>query len=113
MAEQEQEVLKKVTDIEAVEENVATAVAAFAERWMPLPELVMPFEVMDVGQLRDAMGLRASIDWGDPWPTAERLLLQMGFRWRQLGGCRVMVMREREDAYFDDGYDVAEEVEKS
>ncbi len=107
---EEPEAPKKVTDIEAADDNIKTAVEMFAERWIPLPEMAMPCEVMDVGQLRDAMGLRATIDLGDPWPTAERLLLQQGFRWHWIGSSRVMIMREREDMIPSAGWDDAEEL---
>ena len=85
-----------VTDIEALKENTRAAVEGFAERWVSMPALSAQCEVMDVRQLRDAMGLRATIEYGDPWPAAERLLLQMGFRWHWLGSSRVMILRERD-----------------
>lgn len=53
------------TDIDAVKGNITLAVQAFAEQWMPWPKFEIGVEIMDVGRLRDAMGLRASIDWGD------------------------------------------------
>lgn len=105
---------KKVTDIDAVESNTVMAVAAFAERWTPMPEFTLGVEVMDIRQLRDAMGLRATIDWGDPWPTAEQLLLQQGFRWHWLGSQRVMFLKERDEFIEvggDTGWVDAEEVE--
>ena len=108
MAE-EQDIPKKVTDIEAVEENVAAAVMAFVERWVPMPGFGLGVEVMDAGQLRDAMGLRATMDWGDPWPTAERLLLGQGFRWHWLGGMRVMYLQEKDGWEADTGWEDAEE----
>ena len=91
-----------VTDIAALKENTEVAVEAFAERWLSMPRFTMECEVMDQRQLRDAMGLRATIEAGDPWPAAESLLLQMGFRWHWLGGSRVMFLKER-DGYEDDG----------
>ncbi len=100
----------KVTDLDAIKDNLSFAVECFAERWQSLPELRMPCEIMDQGQLRDAMGLRASMDYGDPWPEAERLLLKMRFRWHQLGDQRVMFLREREDACVDDGWSDGEEI---
>ena len=89
--------------------NVENAVASFCERWIPLPKLIMPFEVMDQGQLRDALGIRVN-DLIDLWPKAERMLMEAGFRWHILGNSRVIYMREREDTIEDDGYDEVEEV---
>lgn len=103
------EVPKKVTDIEAAQWNVEQAVAMFVQRWMPMPYITGRCEVMDQGQLRDAMGLRATIDLGDPWPAAEQMLLQEGFRWHFLGSSRVMLLGEREDC-IDSGFDAAEEI---
>lgn len=100
-----------VTDIEALKDNTRHAVEAFAERWISMPDLISCDTVMDVRQLRDAMGLRATIEAGDPWPKAEQLLLQMGFRWHLLGGCRVMFLKERENYEPDDGWNDGEEVE--
>ena len=95
MKEEQEQLPLKVTDIEAVVANAESAVAAFADRWSPMPTFAVGVEVMDARQLRDAMGLRASMDWGDPWPKAERLLLDMGFRWHWLGTNRVMFLKER------------------
>ena len=92
------------TDIEALKDNTQKAVNDFAERWMSLPKFTADCEIMDQRQLRDAMGLRATIEAGDPWPKAEQLLIHAGFRWHQFGGCRVMFLREREDASPDDGW---------
>ena len=39
----EEKAPKKVTDIDAVEDNVKTAVMAFNERWMPAPKFVISF----------------------------------------------------------------------
>lgn len=100
----------KVTDIDAAKKNIDTMVAAFNERWMPMPGFGMGVEVMTVAELRDAMGLRAAIDIGDPWPTAEKLLMNFGFRWHWLGGQRVMYLREREEFVPDTGWEVPEEV---
>ena len=55
----------KVTDIPSAQSNVEDAVAAFVQRWMPAPKFDIGVEVMDQGQLRDAMGLRATIDLGE------------------------------------------------
>lgn len=104
----EEKAPRKVTDITAAEDNIATAVQAFSERWMPWPSFDVGVEVMDVGRLRDAMGLRASIDIGDPWPTAEQALLGYGFRWQWLGGQRVMYMKEKEGYMPDTGWVDAE-----
>lgn len=100
---------RKVTDIDAARWNVEHAVAMFTERWISLPEYCYPCEVMDQGALRDVMGLRATIDLGDPWPAAEQILLQMGFRWHWLGNMRVMYLRER-DEMINSGFTEAEEV---
>lgn len=100
----------KATDIEALKDNVQMAVENFAERWISMPGFGLDVEVMSVSQLRDAMGLRASIDWGDPWPAAEKELLSHGFRWHWLGGQRVMYLKEREDFVPDTGWEVPEEV---
>ena len=109
---QEQDMLPlKATDIDAVKENIDKAVNAFAERWISLPQLQMPCEVMGLSQLRDAMGLYVTFDIGDPWPQAEKLLLQFGFRWHNLGGNRVMFLREREDCVEDTGWEDGETIE--
>ena len=99
----EEKAPKKVTDIEA-------AVMAFAEQWMPWPRFDLGVKVMDVGRLRDAMGLRASIDIGDPWPSAEKQLLDLGFRWQMMGGQRVMYLKEKDGFEPDTGWSDAEEV---
>lgn len=103
---------RKVTDIDAVEDNITSAVVAFAQQWEPAPQFAIGVEVMGVAQLRDAMGLRASIDWGDPWPTAEKLLLNMGFRWQSLSGQRVMYLREKDGFEPDFGWEEAKEYEE-
>ena len=101
-----------VTDIEAIKNNASAAVNSFVDRWMPMPRFDMGVEVMDLRQLRDAMGLRATIEAGDPWPGAEKLLLDLGFRWHWLGGARVMFLKEKEDYTPDDGWEDAEEEEE-
>lgn len=106
-----------VTDIEALKSNTKAAVEGFAGRWLSMPKFSEDCEVMDVRQLRDAMGLRATIEAGDPWPAAEQLLFKMGFRWHWLGNSRVMFLREREDytgtsAGGGDGWDDGEELEE-
>lgn len=100
----------KVTDIDAAKDNINEAVYAFNERWAPMPRFGLDVEVMDQRQLRDAMGLRATIDAGDPWPKAEQLLLQHGFKWHWLGGMRVMYVQER-DSFVDEDWSEAEEIE--
>ena len=35
----------KVTDITSAEENIELAVEAFCEKWISLPEMVMPCEI--------------------------------------------------------------------
>ena len=106
----EEKAPKKVTDIDAVEDNAEAAVMGFIERWVPMPSFAIGVEVMDAGQLRDAMGLRATIDWGDPWPAAEQLLLGHGFRWHWLGAQRVMYLREKDGFVPDTGWTEADEV---
>lgn len=101
---------RKVTDIEAAEQNIEDAVYMFCERWLPLDAPIMPFEVMDQGQLRDAMGLRATIDIGDPWPKAENILLSQGWQWHLLGNQRVMYMREKSYCIPSDNTVIAEEL---
>jgi len=101
---------EEIASIAALAENVDAAVNEFNERWMPAPAFDIGVEVMDVGQLRDAMGLRASIDWGDPWPLAEKKLLDFGFRWQWLGGLRVMFLKEKDGYTPDTGWEEAEEV---
>ena len=96
-SDEQEQAQKKVTDLDAVKDNTGAAVEAFAERWAPMPRFAVGVEVMDARQLRDAMGLRASIDWGDPWPEAEKKLLEMGFRWHWLGANRVMFLQERDE----------------
>ena len=99
------------TDILALEGNATKAVEEFASRWLSMPTFTEECEVMDQRQLRDAMGLRATIEAGDPWPAAEQQLLNAGFRWHLLGGTRVMFLKEREGYKPDDGWDEAEEIE--
>jgi len=99
----------KVTDLDAIKSNIDDAVEVFAERWISLPKMCVGCEIMDQGQLRDAMGLRASADYGDPWPEAELKLSNMGFRWHQLGTQRVMFLKERDDAVIDDGWGIGSE----
>lgn len=100
----------RATDIDAVISNAEDAVMMFNERWCPMPRFDIGVEVMDVGQLRDAMGLRASVDWGDTWPAAERRLLELGFRWHLFGGSRVMFLKERDNFIPDTGWEEAEEL---
>lgn len=99
----------KVTDIEAARFNITSAVGEFTRRWMPMPHFDLGVEVMGQGQLRDAMGLRATIDLGDPWPEAERALLDAGFRWQWLSGQRVMYLKEKDGYQPDTGWEEAEE----
>lgn len=98
------------TDIKALKDNTNRAVEDFAARWLSMPKFTEDCEVMDQRQLRDAMGLRATIEAGDPWPSAEQLLMQHGFRWHWLGNTRVMYLKEREDCQYDDGWSDGEEV---
>ena len=100
------------TDIEALKDNATNAVEEVAARWLSMPKFTEECEVFDQRQLRDAMGLRATIEAGDPWPAAEKQLLEEGFRWHLLGGTRVMFLKEREDYVPDDGWEEAEELEE-
>jgi hypothetical protein len=111
MADEEKAPMK-VTDIDAATDNIKAAVMAFCQQWEPAPKFAIGVEVMGVAQLRDAMGLRASIDWGDPWPAAEKQLLDMGFRWQMLSGMRVMYLREKDGFVPDTGWEDAEEYEE-
>lgn len=106
----EEKIPLRVTDIEAASDNIEAAVMAFSQQWEPAPQFAIGVEVMGVAQLRDAMGLRASFDWGDPWPAAEKRLLEMGFRWQSLSGQRVMYLREKDGFVPDTGWEEAEEV---
>lgn len=108
---EEEKTPTKVTDISSAQANIEDSVAAFVQRWMPAPKFDIGVEVMDQGQLRDAMGLRATIDLGDPWPLAERQLLDSGFRWQWLNGLRVMFLREKDGYTPDTGWEDAEEYE--
>lgn len=105
----EEKLPAKVTDIDAARDNIEAAVNAFCEQWALAPEFKLDVEVMDQRQLRDAMGLRATIDVGDPWPKAEMMLLNMGYKWHLLGGTRVMYLVER-DTFVDADYSEAEEI---
>ena len=111
MADEQEKAPRKVTDIDAAKSNIQELVEAFADRWISMPRFDLGVEVMDVAQLRDAMGLRATIDIGDPWPSAEQALMAFGFRWHWLGGQRVMFLRERDGFIPDTGWEDAEEVE--
>lgn len=102
---------QKVTDIEALKGNTEAAVMEFNERWAPMPRFDIGVEVMDVRQLRDAMGLRATMDTGDPWPAAEQLLLQLGFRWHWLGTQRVMFLQEKDGFIPSTGWEQAREAD--
>lgn len=87
------------------QDNINDAVAAFAAQWQPWPRFDLGVEVMDLCRLRNVMGVRASADYGDPWPSVERKLLDAGFRWQWLGSQRVMYLKEREGFVPDDGWE--------
>lgn len=113
MAKNDEEYEKlHVTDIDALSDNTDRAVEEFAARWVPVPRLTLQCEVMDVRQLRDAMGLRSTFEAGDPWPQAEKKLLDLGFRWHWLGGCRVMLLQERDGFITDDGWSDGELIDE-
>lgn len=109
--DEEDKAPRKVTDIDAAIDNINAAVFAFNERWAPMPRFGLDVEVMDQRQLRDAMGLRATIDTGDPWPKAEQQLLELGFKWHWIGGTRVMFVQER-DSFVDEDWSDGEEIEE-
>lgn len=90
------------------QQNMKDAVEAFSEQWISMPDFDIGVEVMDLRQLRDAMGIRATPDYGDPWPSVEQMLLRKGFRWHQMGGKRVMYLKEREGFVPDTGWDDGE-----
>ena len=100
---------QNVTDVEALKANAEAAVFDFNERWMPAPAYRIGVEVMDERQLRNAMGLRATLA-GDPWHAAEKLLLGLGFRWHWLGTSRVMYVREKDGFVEDTAWKYADEV---
>lgn len=108
---EEQEVVKKVTDIESLRDNINTAVMEFTERYISMPHFTLGCEVMDQGQLRDAMGLRATTEVGDPWPAAEHLLIGKGFRWHMLGNKRVMYLQEKGNVIPEDGWNDGEAID--
>ena len=108
MSNEEEKAPRKVTDIDALKSNVQMAVEEFCDRWISMPRFDIGVEVMTLSQLRDAIGLRASIDWGDPWPTAEMELLARGFRWQSLGNQRVMYLKERDGFIPDTGWEEVE-----
>lgn len=108
---EKEEVLKNVTDIDALKGNAEAAVFAFKERWVPVPSFRLGVEVMDERQLRNAMGLRATQDAGDPWHAVEQLLLELGFRWHWLGTSRVMYLMEKDGFVEDASWKDADEVE--
>lgn len=111
MDDEKKNVQLSVTDLEAIKDNTEQAVNAFAKRYLSMPRFTEHCEVMDQGQLRDAMGLRATFDSGDPWPRAEQLLIeQYHFRWHNLGGIRVMYLQERGGYEPDDGWNDGEEL---
>ena len=107
-SEEEEKQPSKMTDISAAVSNVNSAVLSFCDRWIPLPTMTPPCEVVDQGQLRDMLGLIPTIDLGDPWPQAEEMLLNEGFRWHQMGNSRVMFLREKDDCLSEDGWEEVE-----
>ena len=108
-SDDEEKLPQKVTDIGAARNNIEAAVNAFCDQWAAAPEFRVGVELMDQCQLRNAMGLRATMDIGDPWPKAELLLLDRGYKWHMLGGSRVMYVIER-DGFIDADWSEAEEV---
>lgn len=98
-----------MTDIDALKDNTESAVAGFTQRWIPVPTFTEHCEAMDQRQLRDAMGLRVTVDGGDPWPMAEQLLLTAGFRWNWLGNSRVMFLQEKDDFVMDADWEELED----
>lgn len=105
---EEEGAVQSVTDLDAIKYNTTAAVDSFNERWIPLPRYAPPCDIFTLWELRDMMGLRATAD-GDPWPAAEKMLRERGFIWNQLGGDRVMFLRERTNLiYTPDGWQEAE-----
>ena len=98
-----------VTDLDAIKDNAEKAVGTFASQWLSMPRFDIGVEVFDQARLRDAMGLRATFEYGDPWPAAEQLLYKHGFRWHILSGQRVMFLKERDGYEPDDGWNDGEE----
>lgn len=99
-----------VTDLDAIKDNTTRAVEAFSMRYLSMPRFDVGVEVMSQAQLRNAMGLRSTFESGDPWPAAEKQLLEHGFRWHFLGGSRVMFLKERDNYKVDDGWNDGEEI---
>lgn len=112
MAKEEQEMAVPVfvTDLDAIKDNTRLAVEAFAMQWLSMPRFGLDVEVFDQSRLRDAMGLRATPEYGDPWPAAEQQLYEHGFRWQWLSGQRVMFLKERVGFVADTGWTDAEEI---
>ena len=111
MEKEKNDIELKVTDLEAIKSNTREVVEAFAQRYISMPRFDIGVDVMTQAQLRDAMGLRATFDYGDPWPAAEQLLVgTYNFRWHMLSGQRVMFLKEREDVVISDGWDDGEEI---
>ena len=110
MEEEKQDIQLSVTDIDAIKDNTEHAVCSFAERYLSVPKFNIGVEVFDQARLRDAMGLRATFDSGDPWPSAEKQLYEHGFRWHFLSGQRVMFLKERDGYEPDTGWDYGEEI---
>lgn len=90
--------------------NIEDAVNTFMDQWQPWPVFDVGVEVMDLCRLRGTIGVRATMDYGDPWPSVERRLLDAGFRWQSLGNQRVMYLKERDGFVPDTGWEDAEEV---
>ena len=109
MAESE-DGMKRLLTVEELAETISDRVDDFARRYITLPRMVMPCEVMDVGQLRDAMSLRVTPE-GDEWKVAEQLLKEHGMHLQMMGGTRVMFLRERDDFIESDGYLLPEEID--
>ena len=83
-SEESDELQKKVTDVDALADNASEAAIAFAQRWMPMPSFTEHCEVMDVRQLRDAMGLRAlpmPATRGLPWSNICFPQVSVGTGW--------------------------------
>ena len=110
MKDEKKDIQLSVTDLDAIKDNTEKAVDDFARRYLSVPKFNIGVEVFDQARLRDAMGLRATFDYGDPWPKAEQLLYEHGFRWVFVSGQRVMYLRDRDDYEPDDGWNDGEEV---
>ena len=109
MAEQDDKGPGRLLEVKELADSIERRVAQFAERYVAMPSLTADCEVMDIGQLRDMMGLRVMAD-GDAWDVAERLLMQHGMHMQMMGSTRVMFLKERDTFVPLTGWQEANEV---